>query len=286
MVLTHTDSKTGGKISFIYDEKKFKGGSFDKDKDLLTIVWNTGETRGVLVDDADLSIKKHQVAVFNTNQSFSFQHPEDIVAWRFNRDFYCIIDHDYEVSCVGILFFGNREIPQIQLDTRDQQKLELLFNVFIDEFEEEEDNLKTEMLRVVLKRLIVHLTRTYKKQAQFSAVGEGEIEIIRQFNLMVEQNFKQYHQVQDYADLMHKSSKTISNLFTKFSNQSPLEVIHNRVLLEAKRLLIYTDKTAKEIAHELGFSDIPNFSRFFKKNTGFSPSQYRYTHKKRLTGKN
>ncbi|MEM6737037.1 MAG: helix-turn-helix domain-containing protein [Bacteroidota bacterium] len=286
MVLAHTDLKTGGIILFIYDEKQFNGSSFDKDKDLLTIVWNIGETQNVLVDDGDFFLKKHQIVVFNTNQSFSFQHPENIVAWRFNRDFYCIIDHDYEVSCVGILFFGNREVPQIQLDTRDQKKLELLFNVFVDEFEEAEDNLKTEMLRVVLKRLIVKLTRTYKKQVQFSDFGEGEIEIIRQFNLMVEQNFKQYHQVQDYADLMHKSSKTISNLFTKRSNQSPLEVIHKRILLEAKRLLIYTDKTAKEIAHELGFSDIPNFSRFFKKNTGFSPSQYRYEHKKRLTGKN
>lgn len=286
MILTHKDTQTAGLIQFIYDEPNLRGVSYEgTNKTLLTIVWNRGEAQQVIVDDEMIRLGKHEVIVFNTNQTFSFEQPESIVAWRFNRDFYCIIDHDQEVSCVGLLFYGHKSVPQITLDQEDQRRLELLFNVFLDEYGEEEDNLKTEMLRVILKRLIVKLTRSYKKQTQLEGLLDGEMNIVRQFNLMVEKHYKQYHQVQDYADLLHKSSKTISNIFSKYSNQSPLEVIHHRILVEAKRLLIYTDKTAKEIAYELGFSDIPNFSRFFKKNLQLSPSHYREEHKKSLAGK-
>lgn len=276
MILTHTDSQTGGLIQFLYDEGDFHEVSYDGNNNtLLTIVWNRGDAQQVNVDDFSVTLGAHEVIVFNTNQTFSFQKPESVVAWRFNRDFYCIIDHDQEVSCVGLLFYGHKEVPKIKLDSEDQRRLGLLFNVFVDEYGEEEDNLKTEMLRVILKRLIVKLTRSYKRQTQVEDMQEGDINVVRQFNLMVEKNYKKYHQVQDYADLLHKSSKTISNIFSKYSNQSPLEIIHQRLLVEAKRLLIYTDKTAKEIAYDLGFSDIPNFSRFFKKNLQLSPSQYR-----------
>lgn len=287
MILTHTDAQTGGLIQFIYEEENLKGISYNgNDKTLLTIIWNRGAAQEVTVDDEVIDLNHHEAIVFNTNQTFSFQDPTSVVAWRFNRDFYCIIDHDQEVSCVGLLFYGHKSIPRISLDKEDQRRLELLFNVFLDEYSEEDDNLKTEMLRVILKRLIVKLTRSYKRQTQLEDLQDGEMNIVRQFNLMVEKNYKEYHQVQDYADLLHKSSKTISNIFSKYSKQSPLEVIHHRILVEAKRLLIYTDKTAKEIAYELGFSDIPNFSRFFKKNLQLSPLQYREEHKKTLVGKN
>jgi AraC-like DNA-binding protein len=56
---------------------------------------------------------------------------------------------------------------------------------------------------------------------------------------------------------------------------APLLIIQNRVILEAKRLLYYTDKSAKEIAFELGFEDAAYFSNFFKKHTSLSPSLFK-----------
>lgn len=287
MILNHTDTQTGGTIQFIFDEQIINAQSFrEEDKGLLTILWNRGKEQIIAVDDLQLGIGNDEIAIFNTNQTFAIPNPQEVVAWRFNRDFYCIIDHDAEVSCVGLLFYGHKTAPTIALNSEDLKSLELLVEVFKDEYGEPEDNLKTEMLRVILKRLIVKLTRIYKKQTELAALPENEMDLIRNFNLLVETHFKEYHQVQDYANIIHKSPKTISNVFSKYSEKSPLEVIHERVILEAKRLLIYTDRSAKEIAFELGFSDIPNFSRFFKKNLSISPSQFRSAHKTNIIRNN
>ena len=102
-----------------------------------------------------------------------------------------------------------------------------------------------------------------------------ESDIVRQFNYLVEKHFKEKHTVSEYADLLNKSPKTLSNLFGKFHDKSPLKLIQDRIMLEARRLLRYTEKPVSEIGYDLGFNDIQSFSRFFKKNEGNSPSDFR-----------
>jgi AraC-like DNA-binding protein len=75
--------------------------------------------------------------------------------------------------------------------------------------------------------------------------------------------------------LLFKSPKTLSNVFSKSGFKSPLQYIHERKMLEARRLLHHSDDSVKQIALEIGFDDIQAFSRFFKKNEGISPSKYK-----------
>jgi len=82
-------------------------------------------------------------------------------------------------------------------------------------------------------------------------------------------------QTESYANLLFKSPKTLSNLFPKFTDKTPLMVINERIVLEAKRLLLYSTKSNDEIAMELGYSDGSHFSKFFKKHEGQSPSAFK-----------
>jgi len=282
MIEEHQDENTGGLIRLIHEESDFNLDYFtNENNDLLAVLWNRGKDQEIQVDDQRLKFPGNSMMVLISNQSFKLEDSIDVVGWQFNRGFYCIIDHDEEVSCVGLLFYGSTGIPVITLDDKEQRSFDLLLGVFKEEIAED-DNLKTEMLRMLLKRLIVKLTRLFKSQNQLESVDSNELDIVRQFNLLVEQNYQKFHQVQDYADLLYRSPKTISNIFSKYSSKTPLEVIHERIVLEVKRLLLYTDKSAKEIAHEVGFYEIPNFSRFFKKHTQFSPSQFRENFRKAL----
>ncbi|MEM6803663.1 MAG: helix-turn-helix transcriptional regulator [Bacteroidota bacterium] len=193
---------------------------------------------------------------------------------RFNRSFYCIKDHDAEVSCKGLLFFGASQLPHIYLDEEHKETFEALWKVFESEMKSQ-DHLQFEMLQMLLKRMIILCTRIFRQQHLAPETEEGKVDVIRQFNYLVEVHFREYHSVTDYADLLHKSPKTLSNLFSKSQQKKPLELIHDRILLEANRLLSYSDKPVKEIAYELGYTDIQSFSRFFKSHSNISPKKYR-----------
>jgi AraC-like DNA-binding protein len=138
------------------------------------------------------------------------------------------------------------------------------------------DNFQGEMLRSLLKRLIIKITRIAQRQATaYCKFNNEKMDLIRNFSLFLEANFKKEHEVKFYAAALNKSPKTLSNFFAMCHEPSPLKLIHNRIILEAKRYLHYTDKTSKEIAYELGFENPEHFSRFFKSNTGKNISAFR-----------
>jgi AraC-like DNA-binding protein len=170
-------------------------------------------------------------------------------------------------------------IPIIDLSSEEQRKFKILHEVFLDELETK-DTIQAEMLRMLMARFIIISTRLLKsKEGLVESPKNTKIDLLREFNMLVEAHFKTAHSVSFYADKLFKSPKTLSNTFAKL-NTSPLQIIHERIILEAKRLLIYTDKTAKEIAFEIGFEDASHLSRLFKKHTSLSPSEFKKQLKK------
>ena len=275
MLYSYQDPKTAGVLNLLCQEPQFERHFFqESQKPLLTIAWNIGPEQSIRIDDLTYIVPQQSVLPLMISQSFFFEHPETIVAWQFDREFYCIVDHDREVSCVGFLFYGATVPMFLHLDAQEQRKFEALLMVFDDEFATH-DTIQGEMLRMLLKRLIIKLTRLAKGQYLNRPLTEKDLDIVRRFNLLVESHYRQFHTVSAYANLLNKSPKTLSNLFALYNQQSPLHIIHNRLTREAKRLLLYTDKSTKEIAFALGFEEVPHFSRFFKKQTGLPPSVFK-----------
>lgn len=275
MRLLYQEAKTGGRFAMAIREPGFAKYFLDtKVHRTNTIIWNRGPKQQLLVDEMVFDLPANVFTTLNVNQSFKLERSQDAVVWEFNDEFYCIVEHDEEVSCVGLLFYGWREATPIVLDDEETAQFERLLQVFVDEFSTT-DNIQGEMLRVLLKRLIIKLTRLIKAQADLTSMPSTELDTIRRFNMLVEKNFKRLHQVRDYAGLLFKSPKTLSNLFSKYSDRTPLQVIDNRLFIESKRLLIYTDKSVMEIAFDLGFKEASHFSRFFRKMSSQTPSEFK-----------
>jgi AraC family transcriptional activator of pobA len=99
--------------------------------------------------------------------------------------------------------------------------------------------------------------------------------ILRDFKKLVDIRYADWHKVSNYASEIHITRKHLSQTVKNLTGKSAKEIIQDRLLLEAKRLLVHTDMSVKEIAYETGFEEPLHFSAFFKKKSGTSPSSFR-----------
>ena len=279
MYLEFTENKLNSIFRLTDELHRFDSDHFLQNG-LISILWNRSEHDITFhIDNIPITLKPQQITTSTYLQKVSFKGAgEGLVAFMFNREFYCIQDHDSEVSCNGIIFFGTQDLPIITLDESEAKSLGILYMVFLEEFETR-DNIQGEMLQMLLKRLIIKCTRMAKQQLITKELNNSNVEIIRKFNVLVDIHFKTKKQVGDYAEMLNKSPKTLSNYFLLYNKKSPLQIIHERIVLEARRLLIYTDMTSKEIAYELGFEDVTLFNKIFKKVMAFTPSEFKKSQK-------
>jgi AraC-like DNA-binding protein len=212
-------------------------------RDHLKFFWNYGGIPlRMLVDRQEFILDPHHLLSCTYLQRIEIDKEQvlpEVLLLAFNRSFYCIHTNDAEVSCNGFLFFGSNFTPVVSLDDSESSRLGTLVSVLKEEFDIRDQN-QEEMLRLLLKRFIIRITRLARQQLVKRKLPEKELELVRHFSVLVEEHFKQYRQVADYAEMMHRSPKTIANIFAQQGEKTPLEIIHNRVALEAKRLLIYT----------------------------------------------
>lgn len=242
--------------------------------DELSLLWFTSDDNELKIDNVAYTLNTNNIISLTEFHQLETVRIHQLRLLRFNKFFYCIIDHDSEVGCKGVLYYGASNTPVLSPCPQDLDILQTVWKMLEIEMQSR-DALQLEMLQMMLKRLLILCTRIYKKQKNFEALDIPNVDIIREFNYLVEQHFREKHSVAEYAELLNKAPKTLANLFKKLDGRSPLQFIQARILLEARRLLKYTDKTVSEISYELGYNDIQSFSRFFKKKEGLSAVDYR-----------
>ena len=271
----YKDPKLGA-ILGLTDNIKRDNDRFSITSNTIKFLWNRNDKPiEFVVDDMVLELMPNQIVTVTYLQNVCFTNTDlPLSAILFNREFYCISDHDTEVSCNGILFFGTQDLPIISIPEDQLRKFNIWFEVFLEEFSTP-DNIQGDMLQMLLKRLIIMSTRLAKEQLIVKELNNDQIDTIRKFNYLVDIHYKTKRKVSDYAEMLFKSPKTLSNLFSIYNQRSPQQIILERLILEAKRLIHFTDKQNQEIAFDLGFNDPAHFSRFFKKMTKKTPSEYR-----------
>ena len=246
-----------------------------EDNSLYKFIWARKGTVTIDVDHQLITLQENDIISLTNLHHLEIKESEgDYMILLFNSNFYCIYGNDHEVSCSGFLFNGTSRIMHFRLSEEEKATCEAIITSLQSEFQVN-DNLKEEMLRILLKHFIIHTTRVARKNLHITPDMEESFNSVRRFYVLVDQHFKKKKQVQDYADMLHKSPKTLSNIFSTCKLPSPLRIIHERIEAEAKRLLLYSTKSSKEIADLLGFEDQSSFSRFFKNMTGQSTVQFR-----------
>jgi AraC family transcriptional activator of pobA len=98
---------------------------------------------------------------------------------------------------------------------------------------------------------------------------------VNRFRILIEQKFAAVHKVLDYAALLNISANHLNDLCKNAIGKNAAELIHDRLILESKRLLLHSELSAKEIAYFLNFEDPSYFGRFFGAHVGMAPNAFR-----------
>ena len=228
-----------------------------------------------IVDFKEYHLAQDGFFFINAGQYFWFDDNCNGAILFYNRDFYCVEIHDKEVACDGILFHNIYDVPVVLMDTTSSANLQLILKDILSELELNDSGME-EMLRILLKQLIIKCTRLWKlyNTAETKTVS-GEVEFLRSFSQLVERNYLQHHTVAAYAGLLHISAKALNKRITRYCNTTPNDLIKNRIILEAKRLLVHTSLSIKEISYQLGYEDTSYFTRLFTKQVTNSPIAFR-----------
>lgn len=131
-----------------------------------------------------------------------------------------------------------------------------------------------QMIAAHLTVLLTYLSRLYTQQQQIKA-STPETGLLENLRAKINENYYRFHEVADYAAMLNISAGYLSETVKVQSGQPAIKHIHEKLVLEARRLLFHTGTSVKEIAFSLGFADASYFTRFFKRETGTTPDGYR-----------
>ena len=132
------------------------------------------------------------------------------------------------------------------------------------------------MLTAHLTVLLTYLSRLYTEQYVNNDVSADKL-LLKNFQAKIDECFRELHEVGDYASMLNISAGHLSEVVKTQSGKPAIKHIHERLVLEARRMLFHTNTSLKEIAFDLGFTDASYFNRFFKRETGATPADYRVT---------
>lgn len=173
------------------------------------------------------------------------------------------------------LFDSKSSCPVIQLDQNNKTIFDNLFKQLHEEYLIQDIN-ASEIICSYLKILISQINRIKRKASSNQVpINDVSYKLFRALKIAIEKNYKEEHSVQFYADMLNVQPRALNAAIRKYAERSTRELIQERLLLEAQRILFHEDKRVKEICYELGFDDPAYFTRFFKKHTGLAPQFYK-----------
>jgi AraC family transcriptional activator of pobA len=206
----------------------------------------------------------------------------------------CVHGLDYEIDVdrwvvtveVTYLMQINAKLPEfIQLWNAPRiipLEPEEVANAFYEQIQRLELELKTKAAghviatEALLTTLLLKLVRgTRLEQPEHEGATRNATKLAERFRELIDQHYRENLRLQDYADLMAVTPTQLRAACVGASGLSPTKLIHARIITEAKRNLIFGDMTIEQIAYWLGFVDTAYFTRFFRKEVGQSPSQFR-----------
>lgn len=236
-------------------------------------------TQGVctqVVDFKSISCEPGSLLVLRPGQAHNYGHDEDWDGWNvlFRPEFVLPVS---TTPCDSKLAVDLERLPeQVLLTSHELQKVtdsiqQMREDTLIDAPLEDVHALLRHQLHALLTRLSILQGRQQAQEPLISPASQR----FKRFQQLVDERFAQWHQVADYASQLGYTEKSLARAVTAAMGITAKAFIAARINLEAKRLLVHTDMPVVTVAEKLGFEEATNFSKFFKREVGCTPAEFR-----------
>lgn len=234
------------------------------------MIWITEGNAVFDVDFHEIEVCKNNILVIAPRQVCRF----DVVS-KYEGKLILFTEDFFSVSELDATFLATSELLNpTNLNRTALLSANLINNIaslLQNELDVEKDDYKKAIAHSYLRIILLETERHLQKSDSCNYKDN----IARKFYNAVEVDFKLNRNVTYYLALLSVSEKTLSNELKKQRGITPKAYIDSRITLEIKRYLVYSNLSAKEIAYELGFDEATNFNKYFKRQTGMTPIEFK-----------
>lgn len=245
------------------------------------IIWFKSGRGRHFVDFKAYDVFNNVIFFITKNQVHYFDHHTRYngVLIHFNETFLIRKDHETDFFLKQDLFNDPYRQPYCHIG----KDMGPLLDEYIIQIKRELRNKdqfgNEELLRNYLRSFLIQVQRRKNESGKDPhpaafLPGEKRAQLARFINL-IEENYHKGYTVAEYAGLLPVSPRTLSDITGQLLNKTPSQMVQERIILEAQRLLLHSNLNVNQVGHRLGFDDPSYFVKYFKKYTNVSPSEFR-----------
>lgn len=247
--------------------------------DFYHIIWIEKGSPTHLVDFHPVKVPRNSILFINKAQVHLFDSSEKYEGKviLFTNSFFCKTQEDIAFLNSTIVFNDLLETSPLKLDGLTKH-LQSLMGLIQESLKNGSETVQRDILQNYLHNFLL-LCDTEKRKQGFKEIPKSaDRDYTILFTSLVNEHFSKIRSVHEYAELMHVPEKRLGRATSHVLGKSPKQIISERVLLEIKRVLVHTNKSIKEIGFDLGFNEPTNFIKYFRQQTGQTPSEFRESH--------
>jgi AraC family transcriptional regulator, transcriptional activator of pobA len=232
------------------------------------LIWVREGSGRHLIDGEPVEFGAHTLTLIAKGQVHQFERADQVsgVVVRF--------DDEWLTGSRRWLFSGGA-CTALRVPEQDAPRFDALLDLLREEVERPVGPESAELRRHLLSAALLWAQRWREAQLEGGGATRADVQLQQQFLETLERDFPQSHDAGHYASELGVSPGTLSRTLSRLSGRTTKQLILDRVLLEAARLLRFSDLSVKEIAARLGFTDQFAFSKAFKRQRGEAPLDFR-----------
>jgi AraC-like DNA-binding protein/mannose-6-phosphate isomerase-like protein (cupin superfamily) len=263
----------------VFDANRHFSVKYPHRHDFFEVLYLSKGSGFHVIDGNKYEIQPPCVFFMSPGQAHKIEFSGDIEGYIFifTAEFY-LINQTNQNRLIEFPFFftiKQENRPLLLESKEDVIFLETLFRKGIAEIEKGNDY-SIDLLRSVLDLILTSCAILYKSDENSLSKGRGHV-VVKRFFQLVEENYQLNLPVNEYAEKLAITPNHLTQTVNQLTGKTSSQIIKSKQVLEIKRLLVHTNLSVTEIATRLNFPDQSYFTKFFKRETGVSPLQYRAT---------